>query len=116
MPHSKVRHKIKVTEEILKEEKARQDGPLLGNSNAVKKLRREIEAASSSNDNILLYSDSGCGEENIARTIHKRSSMQREQRIVMRFIPVMVFYRKIVTLRVPVLMPQLLLLDLALVL
>jgi len=69
-----MRHKIKVTEEILKEEKARQDGPLLGNSPAVKELRQKIELASSSNDNILLYSDSGCGEENIARTIHKRSS------------------------------------------
>jgi len=66
-------HELRVARELIDEAKARVDGPLLGDSVAVRGLREAVERLAASNDTLLLTGPPGAGQEAIARTIHGQS-------------------------------------------
>ena len=71
-----LKHKAHVAMEMLRDAKQKQDGPLLGDSSAIVKLRQDISSVAANSDSVLLRSSPGCGEEYVARTIHDQSSRQ----------------------------------------
>jgi len=60
-------------ENIQYREKIRAKSKLIGQSTAIKKLRREIEAAAPTNGRILISGENGTGKELVARLIHQES-------------------------------------------
>ena len=67
-------HELKVSNELFKEACYNTDGELLGNSIVIKGIRESIVQFSNSSDSLMLLGPTGCGEEAIARSIHKSSS------------------------------------------
>jgi formate hydrogenlyase transcriptional activator len=65
---------LMVAQEILGEIYKRLEGPLLGTSGAVKKLREEINTHNHSDETLLLIGAPGSGDEAIARSIHHQSN------------------------------------------
>src|ERR1700741_5192672 len=50
---------------------------LIGSSNAVRRVREEIECAARSNAKVLITGESGVGKEIVARLVHERSYRAR---------------------------------------
>ena len=67
-------HELKVAQDFLKVARERVDGPLLGESPAVRRLREEIDTCAASCDRVLLTGPAGAGQEAVARAIHHNSS------------------------------------------
>ena len=67
-------HELKVAQDVLKDARERVDGPLLGDSPAVRRLREEIDACAANCDMVLLTGPPGAGQEAVARAIHNDSS------------------------------------------
>jgi len=67
-------HELKVAQDFLKDARERVDGPLLGDSPAVRRLREEIDACAANCDMVLLTGPPGAGQEAVARAIHHDSS------------------------------------------
>ncbi|MCH8017146.1 MAG: sigma-54-dependent Fis family transcriptional regulator, partial [Acidobacteria bacterium] len=67
-------HELKVAQDFLKDARERVDGPLLGDSPAVRRLREEIDACAANRDMVLLTGPPGAGQEAVARAIHHDSS------------------------------------------
>ncbi len=65
---------LKVAQDFLSDARKRVDGPLLGESPAVRRLREEIDACAASRDRVLLTGPPGAGQEAVARAIHHNSS------------------------------------------
>jgi DNA-binding NtrC family response regulator len=67
-------HELKVAQDFLKDARERVDGPLLGDSPAVRRFREEIDACAANCDMVLLTGPPGAGQEAVARAIHHDSS------------------------------------------
>ncbi len=67
-------HELKVAQEFLKEARDRVDGPLLGDSVAVRGLREAVEVYAATDETLLLAGPPGAGQEAIARSIHHQSN------------------------------------------
>lgn len=76
-----LRQKKLEEENIQLREKMRAEHPLVGESEAIRDLRKKIEAAASNKANVLIYGESGTGKELAARLIHKNSP-RRNRRFV----------------------------------
>ncbi len=69
----KLKHELKVAQELLKDASKRLDGPLLGESDAVQRLRGAIATHAATSEVVLLTGSPGSGEEATARAIHHKS-------------------------------------------
>jgi DNA-binding NtrC family response regulator len=67
-------HELNVAQDFLKDARERVDGPLLGDSPAVRRLREEIAACAANCDLVLLTGPPGAGQEAVARAIHHSSN------------------------------------------
>ncbi len=67
-------HELKVAQDVLKDARERVDGPLLGDSPAVRRLREEIDVCAANREMVLLTGPPGAGQEAVARAIHHDSS------------------------------------------
>jgi DNA-binding NtrC family response regulator len=67
-------HELQVAQEVLTDARERVDGPLLGESPAVRRLREEIDACAANCEMVLLTGPPGAGQEAVARAIHHESS------------------------------------------
>ncbi len=67
-------HELQVAQDVLKDARERVDGPLLGDSPAVRRLREEIDAYAANCEMVLLTGPPGAGQEAVARAIHHDSS------------------------------------------
>src|SRR5262245_7186573 len=65
---------LRVAEELLSEARNRVDGPLLGDSEAVRALRDAISREAPQLDPLLLVGPPGSGKEAVARALHDASS------------------------------------------
>jgi anaerobic nitric oxide reductase transcription regulator len=70
--HSK--HNQQVVAELTHEALVKDGGELIGNSEIMLKLKREIEMVAGSNFSILIEGETGVGKELVARTLHRQSS------------------------------------------
>ncbi|MCL1049951.1 nitric oxide reductase transcriptional regulator NorR [Shewanella abyssi] len=70
--HSK--HNQQVVAELTHEALVKDGGELIGNSEIMLKLKREIEMVAASNFSILIEGETGVGKELVARTLHRQSS------------------------------------------
>jgi transcriptional regulator with GAF, ATPase, and Fis domain/serine/threonine protein kinase len=64
---------LRVAQELLREARSRVEGPLLGDSDAVRRLRAAIPVQAARTDPLLLVGPPGAGEEEVARAIHADS-------------------------------------------
>jgi len=72
--NAELEHELKVAQEFLKEARDRVDGPLLGESVAVRGLREAVEVYAATDETLLLAGPPGAGQEAIARSIHHQSN------------------------------------------
>ena len=72
--NEELEHELTVAQELLREARHRTDGVLLGDSEAVQQLRREIEDAAGSDQTIVISGPPGSDHEAVARAIHHQSS------------------------------------------
>ena len=72
--NAELEHELKVAQEFLKEARDRVDGPLLGDSVAVRGLREAVEVYAATDETLLLAGPPGAGQEAIARAIHHQSN------------------------------------------
>ncbi|MCZ6752981.1 MAG: protein kinase [Acidobacteria bacterium] len=70
---AKIEHELKVAQSLLDEAKQRVDGPLLGESVAVRALREAVVNYAATNETLLLTGPPGAGQEAVARAIHHES-------------------------------------------
>ncbi len=70
---AQLRHGFKVAEALLDEAKERVEGPLLGESLAVRTLREAIGTYAAMDETLLLTGPIGAGQEAVARAIHHQS-------------------------------------------
>lgn len=68
------KHNQKVVAELTHEALVKDGGELIGNSEIMVKLKREIEMVAASNFSILIEGETGVGKELVARTLHRQSS------------------------------------------
>ena len=68
------RHKQQVVEELTHEALIKDGGELIGSSEAMMTLKRDIDLVSPSNFSVLIEGETGVGKELVARTIHRHSS------------------------------------------
>jgi len=68
------RHKQQVVEELTHEALIKDGGELIGSSEAMKTLKRDIELVAPSDFSVLIEGETGVGKELVARTIHRYSS------------------------------------------
>ena len=68
-----VEHELKVAQALLREAKERVEGPLLGESPAVRGLREMIARYAETNGPLLVTGPRGVGHEAVARAIHHQS-------------------------------------------
>jgi DNA-binding NtrC family response regulator len=66
-------HELRVTQELVEDATARVEGPLLGDSKAVRELRAQVEACAESAEPVFLTGPPGAGHESVARHIHHES-------------------------------------------
>ncbi|MGB8509118.1 MAG: sigma-54 dependent transcriptional regulator, partial [Pyrinomonadaceae bacterium] len=59
------------------EQEAAQRGPLIGDSEAIKRVRSLIEKVSETDATVLVRGESGTGKELVARELHERSTARR---------------------------------------
>ncbi|BBM85847.1 protein kinase domain-containing protein [Candidatus Uabimicrobium amorphum] len=64
---------LDITKTLFRDACYKTDGELLGNSNAIKTVREAINKFAQESHHVLLLGEPGCGEEAIARAIHKLS-------------------------------------------
>ena len=69
-----LKHELNVAQDFLKDARERVDGPLLGDSPAVRRLREEVAACAANCDMVLLTGPPGAGQEAVARAIHHSSN------------------------------------------
>jgi len=71
----RLRQKLQLESDYLRQEivEARAMGEIVGRSDAVKKVVRQIDLVASTDANVLILGESGTGKELVAREIHKRS-------------------------------------------
>jgi DNA-binding NtrC family response regulator len=67
-----------VAQELAMEARRRVEGPLLGNSPAIRALRESIARCAADSDVVLLIGPQGAGHEAAARAIHDGSSRRRQ--------------------------------------
>lgn len=72
--NAELEHELKVAQEFLKEARDRVDGPLLGDSVAVRGLREAVEVYAATDETLLLAGPPGAGQEAVARAIHHQSN------------------------------------------
>ena len=77
MQKAQLEHELRVAQTLLKEAKQRVDGPLLGDSSAVRGLREAVKECAQAADPVLLIGPPGAGQEAIARAIHHQSERGR---------------------------------------
>lgn len=68
------KHNQQVVAELTHEALVKDGGELIGNSEIMVKLKREIEMVAASNFSILIEGETGVGKELVARTLHRQSS------------------------------------------
>ena len=68
--NAEIAHELRVARALLKEASERVQGPLLGDSPAIRALRRDLLDHAKTDDSLLLLGPPGAGEEAIARGIH----------------------------------------------
>ena len=66
-------HSQRVVEELTEEALMRDGGELIGNSDAMQRLKREIDIAAPSEFTVLIEGETGVGKELVARTLHRKS-------------------------------------------
>ncbi len=66
-------HRQKVSQELLRDAIKRLDGPLLGESSAVRDLRKAVATHAATDKTVLLIGAPGTGKEAVARAIHSES-------------------------------------------
>lgn len=66
-------HAKAVVEELTQEALTKDGGELIGESEAMQRLKREIDIVSGSDFTALIYGETGVGKELVARTIHQQS-------------------------------------------
>jgi anaerobic nitric oxide reductase transcription regulator len=66
-------HSQRVVEELTEEALMRDGGELVGNSDAMQRLKREIDIAAPSEFTVLIEGETGVGKELVARTLHQKS-------------------------------------------
>ena len=66
--------KLRVAQDFLQDARSRLEGPLLGESAAVRELREAIAAQATSLEPLLVVGPPGSGKESIARAIHDQSA------------------------------------------
>ncbi len=71
-------HDLKITQQLFNEASSRIDGPLLGNSDLVRKIRDQIFTCSKTDNPLLISGLSGSGDEAIARAIHRASPRKNQ--------------------------------------
>lgn len=69
---------LAVAQELLTDARRRVEGPLLGNSPAVRALRESIERFAADTEFVLLIGPQGAGQEAVARAIHHASARSRQ--------------------------------------
>jgi transcriptional regulator with GAF, ATPase, and Fis domain len=71
----RLRHRLQLESDYLREEivEARAMGEIVGQSDALKKVVRQIDLVAPTDANVLILGESGTGKELVAREIHKRS-------------------------------------------
>jgi transcriptional regulator with GAF, ATPase, and Fis domain len=76
----RLRRRLQLESDYLREEivEARAMGEIVGQSDALKKVVRQIELVAPTDANVLILGESGTGKELVAREIHKRS-LRRKQ-------------------------------------
>ncbi len=67
------RRRGEVSRQLVAEALARGGGEIVGQSEAIEALRREIEAVAGSDLTVLITGETGTGKELVARTLHARS-------------------------------------------
>jgi anaerobic nitric oxide reductase transcription regulator len=67
-------HSQRVVEELTEEALMRDGGELVGESEAMRRLKREIDIAAPSEFTVLIEGETGVGKELVARTLHQKSS------------------------------------------
>lgn len=74
---AELEHRLRVAEEFLKDARERVDGPLLGESDPVRRLRESIALLARTDDTVLIAGPAGTGKEATARAIHGESERRR---------------------------------------
>jgi anaerobic nitric oxide reductase transcription regulator len=67
-------HNQKVVTELTHEALCRDGGEIVGESEKIQQLKREIDIVASSDFNVLIYGETGVGKELVARTLHQKST------------------------------------------
>ncbi len=72
--NDELQHELTVAQELLREARDRTDGALLGESEAVVRLRRDIDEAAKSDETLLISGPPGSDHEAVARAVHHQSA------------------------------------------
>jgi len=72
--NAQLEHELQVAQELVEDASARVEGPLLGESDAIKELRERIVAYARDDGPVLITGPAGAGHEAVARTLHGESS------------------------------------------
>jgi DNA-binding NtrC family response regulator len=72
--NDELEHELTVAQELLREARQRTDGILLGDSDAVQRLRRDIDDAAATDQTIVISGPPGSDHEAVARAIHHLSA------------------------------------------
>lgn len=72
------RHNQQVVEELTHEALTKDGGELIGDSQPMQKLKRDIELVAPSDFSVLIEGETGVGKELVARTIHRLSTRNQE--------------------------------------
>lgn len=67
-------HELRVAQELLKDADRHIQGPLIGQSDAIRELRSFLSAVAEKSEPVLLHGPVGTGEESFARAIHAQSN------------------------------------------
>ena len=72
--NDELQHELTVAQELLREARDRTEGALLGESEAVVRLRRDIDEAAKSDETLLISGPPGSDHEAVARAVHHQSA------------------------------------------